>query len=95
MLQIRQSSQAWHDIVDISLFIAKDNLVASDSFAEIVAAKLRLLAAHPEIGQRRPDLGSDVRCLAAGSYLLVYRVAVDAVELMRVIHAARDIDTLF
>lgn len=95
MPQIRQSSQAWRDIVDISLYIAKDNLAAADAFVEMIERKLQILATHPEIGQLRSDLGSDIRCFNAGSYLLMYRSTAEAVELVRVIHAARDIDALF
>lgn len=95
MLRIHQSSQAWRDIVEISLFIARDNLTAADAWVDAIERKLEMLATHPELGQERPDLGNDIRCLTAGSYLLIYQSTADSIELIRVIHAARDIDALF
>lgn len=95
MLHIRQSSQACHDIVEITLFIARDNLGAADAFAETIERKLQMLASYPELGQSRPELGDGLRCLAAGAYMLIYRSTSEAIELLRVIHAARDVDALF
>jgi toxin ParE1/3/4 len=56
---------------------------------------LELVASHPELGERRREIGQDIRCLSMGSYFLVYRVATGTIELLRVLHAARDIDAIF
>ncbi|HVA49979.1 MAG TPA: type II toxin-antitoxin system RelE/ParE family toxin [Pirellulales bacterium] len=95
MRRIRQSSQAWRDIVDAMLFIAEDNLSAADAMIGIIDRKLQMLAIHPELGQERSDLGDNLRCTTAGSYVLVYRATAEEIELVRVIHSARDIDALF
>lgn len=95
MRHIRQSSQAWRDILEITLYIANDNLSAADAFVDILDHKLEILAQHPEIGQRRPELGAGLRSFTVGSYVLVYRFTADELELVRVIHSARDIDALF
>jgi plasmid stabilization system protein ParE len=53
MRHIIQSSQAWRDIIDATLFIAKDNLSAADALVETIERKLQLLADHPELGESR------------------------------------------
>lgn len=95
MRHIRQSSQAWRDIVEATLFIAKDNLSAADAFVDVIERKLQMLAGHPELGQERSDLGEGLRCITAGSYVLMYRPTADEILLVRVVHSARDIDALF
>lgn len=95
MRHVRQSSQAWRDALEITLYIANDNLLAADAFVDMLDRKLQILAQHPEIGQSRSELGAGLRSFTAGSYVLVYRFTADELELIRVIHSARDIDALF
>lgn len=73
MRRIRQSSQAWRDILEITLYVAKDDLSAADAVIDTIDRKLQTLAKHPEIGHDRSDLGAGLRCFTAGSYVLVYR----------------------
>ena len=47
------------------------------------------------IGQSRPELLHDLRSFAAGSYIIFYSPTDDGIYVLRVIHGARDIGTLF
>ena len=47
--------------------------------------KCRLLAASPEIGEARDDLGSGVRCFTHGNYVIFYKVIVGGIQLIRVL----------
>jgi toxin ParE1/3/4 len=49
------------------------------------------MATQPYSGVARDDLASGVRCLVEGEYLTFYRVADDAIVILRVIHGRRDI----
>jgi toxin ParE1/3/4 len=60
-----------------------------------IGEKLRLLAVTPAIGRERPELAPGLRSLPFGSYLLFYRVSDDGIDLVRVLHAARDLETIF
>ena len=44
------------------------------------------------IGRMRDDLQPDLRSFAAGSYLIFYRPIDDGIEVVRVLHGARDIE---
>jgi toxin ParE1/3/4 len=46
------------------------------------------------IGRARPELRPDLRSFPYGSYLILYRVINDGVEIVRVVHAARNLDDL-
>lgn len=58
-------------------------------------AKLALLAELPGIGRSRDELRPRLRSFPVGPYTLFYRPASDGIELIRVVHAARDLKSIF
>jgi plasmid stabilization system protein ParE len=58
------------------------------------AARLDLLEA-PNLGHRRPDLTSrNVLFYRVHSYLIIYRPNKKPLHILRVLHGARDVETL-
>jgi len=53
------------------------------------------LADFPELGPIHPNIGSDARCWVVGDYLILYRVSAGKVEIVRIIHGARDLGEVF
>jgi toxin ParE1/3/4 len=92
---VRKLPSAQLDLVDVWLFIAADSPVRADRMLDTIDEKLRLLAESPAIGRERPELAAGLRSLPCGSYQLYYRASADGIDLVRVIHAARDLGTLF
>ena len=92
--------QATRDIVEIAVFIARDSPRASSRFLNAVERTFAQLARVPRIGRVYPldhPTLSDIRCFQVSgfaSYLIFYRVVDGVVEVLRVIHGARDIPTL-
>jgi toxin ParE1/3/4 len=64
-------------------------------FYDSIDARLQLLAVNPNIGELRPDLARNVRAFSIGNYVLFFRPLDDGVELLRVLHSARDIPRIF
>jgi plasmid stabilization system protein ParE len=62
------------------------NKVASD-----IRAGIRRLAQFPGIGHERADLSEGVRFYLVHSYYIVYRPNTKPLQIIRVIHAARDV----
>ena len=55
----------------------------------------RFLAANPEAGHRREDLtDAPVKFWSVFSYLIIYDPAKRPIEILKVVHAARDIPSL-
>jgi toxin ParE1/3/4 len=88
------------DIEDCFVYIAEDNLDAGISFLVAVEETLGQLSKMPLMGR---TVDFDNRVLSGirmwpvkgfDSYLLFYRVDSTAVELIRLIHGARDIAAL-
>lgn len=90
-LRVDRSPQADLDERDIWLSIAPDSMTAADHFiADLYEAEERL-AEFPQLGRARPQFGDAVRSWVLGSYLIIYRVTPDALEIVRILHGARDI----
>ncbi|MET0355420.1 MAG: type II toxin-antitoxin system RelE/ParE family toxin [Cellvibrio sp.] len=89
------SPQAEEDLVDIWLYIAADSPDNADRFLDYIYQQARHLAELPQSGKLRPELAPDLRSFPVAKYLLFYREQNSNIELVRVLHAARDLDTFF
>lgn len=49
----------------------------------------------PESGRKRPDLAPDLRSLPVGNQVIFYRPIPDGIQVIRVLHGARDIPAVF
>jgi plasmid stabilization system protein ParE len=82
------------DLREIRDFIAKDSPQSARRLMVRFVGAFRLLADHPELGHVREDLPvPSLRFWPVGSYLVVYRAA-KPIEIVAVIHGARDVPTV-
>jgi toxin ParE1/3/4 len=81
------------DLNDIKNYIARDNSVRALSFIREVRVTCERLADMPAIGHRT-DLRAGVLAFRHGSYLIFYRALPDGIEVVRVLHGARDLSRL-
>jgi toxin ParE1/3/4 len=95
MSRIRITPLAEQDLVEIWYFIAQDDLAAADRLVDLLEEKYKLLADSPHMGPTRPDIAKELRYHPVGTYLLLYRVISGGIELVRVVHGARDLRHLF
>lgn len=82
---------AQEDIVSSWSFIAEHSIEAADRLVDRLFHCFEQIARHPFIGEARPDLGEDVRQSLVGNYVLVYRPSPEAVDVLAIFHAARDV----
>ena len=54
-----------------------------------------LLSEHPAIGRNRSDLCLNLRGFPVGNYIIFYYSVDAGIEVVRVLHGARDIPELF
>ena len=92
MKTIRLTAEAGNDIDEIWLFIAQDDPDAADRFHDILMSKFALLGKQPLIGRERNDLSPSLRSFPVGNYVIFYRDWPEFLEIMRVLHGARDIE---
>jgi toxin ParE1/3/4 len=95
MSQYRLTEEADNDLIEIWLHISQDNLESADKFLETLVEKFALLAGQPKIGRARPELAPRLRSFPAGRYIIFYRLIPDGVEIARILHSRRDIESVF
>ena len=91
---LKRHPLAEQDLVEIYVHISSDNQPAAENLVRAINGKCEALARHPMIGRARPELRSDLRSFPYGAYLILYRVIDGGVEIVRVVHAARNLDDL-
>ncbi len=92
---LRLSGRAENDLSEIWSYIAADSVPSADRPNSIFRDKLSTLADFPMMGRSRPELRPGLRSIPAGSYAIFYRPIENGVEIVRVLHQARDVETLF
>ena len=87
--------RAEQDVSDIWEYIASDSLVAADRVVAALEKAMFNLAAAPGIGHLREELADRRhRFFLVYSYLIVYRFDTTPLQVIRVLHAARDMQSI-
>ena len=95
MARFRRTAEAENDLLSIWRYIAEDNPSAATRLLLSIDDKCGLLADNPRLGPARPDIAPELRYFPVGSYLILYRETANGVEVVRVLHGARDLDAVF
>ena len=83
------------DLVEIWEFIADDSDAHADAFIDLIDQKFQLLAQQPGIGRRRAELADGLRSFPVGRYVIFYLTVSGGVQIVRVLHGARDLESTF
>jgi toxin ParE1/3/4 len=95
MPRVLRRPQAVDDVLEVWDFIAEDSLDQADAWVDRLDAALRRLATQPLMGRARPELADDLRSLPFERYVISYLPISDGVDVIRVLHSARDVDSAF
>jgi toxin ParE1/3/4 len=66
----------------------------ADAFIDRIKATFGNLETFPEMGKARPDFGYNLRSITEGNYLIFYQPTSDGIDIVRVLHGARDFEAL-
>jgi len=100
---VRRSSAAENDLLEIYLFIGRENHspAAAERLLLSIDQKCREYASYPEMGTARPDLGPRIRIFPCGTksnpreWVAIYRPIEDGIELLRIFRGKQDYPNLF
>ena len=92
MARLTKRPRADADLLEIWLYVAQDSPRAADRLLDRIEAQCRLLADNPRLGRVRPEITPDARAWVFGRYLVLYREQEDGIELVRVVHGARQVE---
>lgn len=80
---------------EISDYIAEDNPERAITFIREIVDHCNKIADQPGIGRERPEFRSGIRSAPHDQYIIFYRIIDSGVEIMHVLHGARDIKAVF
>jgi len=83
------------DILDIWDHIAEDSLDRADRWVDKLDEKFGILATQPLMGRAREELAADLRSFPFGRYVIFYMPVQDGIDVVRVLHSARDVEAAF
>ena len=90
------SADAEEDLFQIWSYVAREaSRAIADSQARAIKSACGRLRRLPFSGRPRDDLVPGVRSILTGRYIVFYRVADKAVEIIRVFHGSRDLEAAF
>jgi len=95
MRQVRITEPAQEDLRAIWEYVARHQADAANKLIKEIVKKFSTLRDHPHIGRQRDELLVNLRSLVVRNYVIFYQPVEDGIEVLRVIHGSRDIDTLF
>lgn len=90
MARPRFTTDACRDLEEIVSFIGALNPDAATRLTDRLETECWRLARDPGVGQARPDLAAGLRFFPVGNYLIFYRESGEGVQVIRVLHGARD-----
>jgi toxin ParE1/3/4 len=76
-------------------YIARDSPAAASRVVAVIAAAAERLTQHPAMGRPGRVPGTRELVIAGTPYIIPYRIRADALEVLRVFHAARRRPTHF
>ncbi len=91
-------ASARRDLLDILTYIARESgsLGVARAFVSQLREKCLTLATLPgTLGRPRPELGSNLRSTPHRNYVIFFSYEGDAVEIINILHARRDVDGYF
>lgn len=88
-MRVRWFEEAVLDLIEIRKYIADDNPHAAQDVAKRILTEIRRLKDHPGMGRPGRVEGTRELVISGLPYIIPYRVKNKAIEILRVLHAAR------
>ena len=95
MARVTRRPLAEADIFEIWDYIADDSMEAADRWVDQLDEKFQLIATQPMMGRTREELETGLRSFPFGRYVIFYMLMGSGIDVVRVLHGARDIDAVF
>jgi toxin ParE1/3/4 len=97
MPRLEISPAAHGDLIEIGLYIAQQSGSSqrADSFLDSIVEACEMLARQAEMGERRSEfVTGKYRSFSVGNYVIYFCSLTDGIRIARVLHGARDHQSL-
>lgn len=92
---VRISASAAEDLKNIWDYVAQHNETAAGKLIKEIKNKLLLLRDNPLIGREQNKLLLSLRSFLVKDYFIFYLPSDDGIDVLRVLHSSRDIESIF
>jgi toxin ParE1/3/4 len=89
------TARARQDVLEIEEYIAIDSPQAAVKFTDRLEQRWLSIKDNPNIGRKRTDLIPDLRSVLEGDYFIFYRIVDKTIEIVRIVHSAREMKKIF
>jgi addiction module RelE/StbE family toxin len=94
-MKIVWTDPAVEDLRELHAYIARDSEMYAGGFVERIILAAERLVAHPKLGRIVSETTDEsIRELIFQRYRIIYRIDNDTIELLSVIHGARELGEL-
>ena len=94
--RFRLSQAATADLDNIWVYLAQEGSEgAANRLIDSIAKRFSILLQMPQSGRKRDEVRTGLRSHPVGSYVIYYREMRTGIEIVRVIHGARDVARAF
>ena len=94
MPRIRIAEGAGNDLEEIWEYVAQENPDAARKLIKEITNKFKFLRDHPQIGREQNTLLGTLRSFPVKNYIILYQPHDDGIEILRILHAARNIERI-
>ncbi|MBA3322861.1 MAG: type II toxin-antitoxin system RelE/ParE family toxin [Pyrinomonadaceae bacterium] len=95
MRTIKVAATATEDLQEIWAYVAQHDTQAANKLIKEITGKFALLRDFPQTGREQYKLLVNLRSFAVKDYLIFYQPFADRIEILRVLHGSRDIESIF
>lgn len=82
------------DLIGIGAYIAENSPRSAEALVQKLQDKAAQIAHRPQTCRPRDDLAPGLRSAPVGNYLIFFRIIEEGIEVIRVLHGARDLPKL-
>jgi toxin ParE1/3/4 len=97
-MRLRIAPQAEEDLDSIWFYVATESasVEVADRLVDSLTSRFLLLSRHPYVGRSREhEFGPGMRSLAVSEYVIVYTIEQDSIQVLRMVHGRRDLESIF
>lgn len=95
MRLVKVAAAAEQDLQEILDYVSQQNSAAASKLIKEIVGKFAILRDHPYSGTEQDRLLINLRSFVVSNYFIFYQPFDDRVEILRVLHSSRDIESLF
>lgn len=92
MIPIEWTAPAVSDLQNVVNYISQDSAIYADAMAERIISSCETIASFPQSGRIVPEVSNPkIREIIVGPYRIMYRVKRNVLQILAIIHSARDV----